>query len=447
MPLSVGLFAWTLLAVDAVAQSTSQVSAATARLSGRVVSAYAGSVADATITVTAIGANAPSPTTAEARSDRQGVFTFDRLAAGRYRVTASKAGFTSRQFVSSPAPRFEEGVEVTVTAGQPLANMELVLRRASSIAGRIAEPDGIPAPDVEVFAAVRQGNGHAVLAESRTTTAWNGRYRLTDLPPGEYLVVVRPGTSADPNRARANAERRAPESSSAARPFFDDTLYPGVTNDADADAVTVFEDVSAEGIDIWLTPGERFTITGRVFWPEGATAQNITIEYANLSAQRSGLWTVPEPGDYFAINGVPTGLVMLMARADSNRGPLAGVISTEVHVGGVDDVELTLRVPGTVEGRIIYEGNVPASSRPSRVALKQRLLPVSPLYPVPESAIGANGAFQIRHALGMYDVELPDLPAGFRIVRVTQHGRALPESRVHVAAGETIDSLEIVVGR
>jgi hypothetical protein len=211
--------------------------------------------------------------------------------------------------------------------------------------------------------------------------------------------------------------------------------------------VAVFENVPAEGIDIWLTPGERFTITGRVFWPEGAAVENITIEYANLSAQRSGLWTVPEPGDYFAISGVPTGLVMLMARADSDRGPLAGMLSTEVHVGGVDDVELTLRVPGTVEGRIVYEGDVPASNRPSRVALKQRLLPVSPLYPVPESTIGANGAFLIRHALGAYDVEVPDLPAGFRVVRVTQHGRALPESRVHVAAGETIGSLEVVVGR
>ena len=286
-----------------------------------------------------------------------------------------------------------------------------------------------------------------ILQETRTVAQWDGRYRITGLPPGEYLVVAFPAASSDPNRLRANAERRAPESSSATRPFFDPTFYPGVTTVGAAESVTVFEGIPADGIDLWLEPGERYSISGRVLWPEGVNAENIVIEYANLSAQRSGLWTVPEPGDLFRITGVPSGTVVLLARADSDRGPLAGVVTTEVNVDEIEDLELRLGSPGIVEGRIVYETTVPATGRATRIAMKQRLLPVSPLYPVPESPVESDGRFRIEHALGEYEFEIAGLPAGLRVTRVLQHGRSIANGRIRVASGETLTDLELVVGR
>ena len=314
-------------------------------------------------------------------------------------------------------------------------------RRDSSIAGRVAEPSGIPAPDVQVFAAVRRGAGYALLRETRTVAGWDGRYRIAPLSPGKYLVVVLPGTSSDPNRRRANAERRAPESSSSSRPFFDPTLYPGVTTASAAETVNVLDGISAEGIDIWLAPGERHSISGRIPAPEGTLAENVVIEYANLTAHRSGLWTVPEPWDLFRVTGVPRGTVVLLARAESNRGPLAGVVTTEVTVDDVDDVELRLATPGIVEGRIVYDASVPASNRATRIMLKQRLLPVSPLYPIPEGAVNTDGHFRIVGALGLYDFDVP----GLRISRVSQGGRAIPNGRIRINAEETLAALEVSV--
>ena len=288
--------------------------------------------------------------------------------------------------------------------------------------------------------------GHVLLAETRTTTEWDGRYRITGLPPGEYLVVVLPGASADPARVRANAERRAPESSSATRPFFDATLYPGVTSLESARTVTVFEGIAADGIDVWLTPAQRFSISGRVLRPDGTNVDNVAIEYANLSAHRSGLWTVPDPGDLFTITGVPQGTVVLLARADSDRGPLAGLVSTNVSTDDVEDVEIRLGTPGTIEGRIVYEADVPGAARATRIALRQRLLPVSPLYPAPESDVGTDGRFRITNALGLYEFELPALPSGSRITRVTVHGRDIPNGRIQVAPGDTITAVELFVG-
>jgi hypothetical protein len=332
---------------------------------------------------------------------------------------------------------------VTIGHGEQSSRIEFTLYRESSIAGRVAEPDGIPAPDVQVFAAVRRGSGHVVLHDTRSVAQWDGRYRLTGLPPGEYLVVVLPGTSTDPNRMRANAERRAPESSAATRPFFEPTLYPGVTTDASAETVTVFEGVPVDGIDTWLMPGERHSISGRVLWPDGITAENIVIEYANVTANRTGLWTVPEPGDLFRITGVPRGTVVLLARADSNRGPLAGVVTTEVNVDEIDDLELRLGPPGVVEGRVVFERDVPVADRAKQIVLRQQLLRVSPLYPVPESPISADGRFRIENALGLFTFEV----RGARIVRVMQHGGELANGRVRLANGEAITGLEVIVGK
>ena len=447
--LAAGLLAWMLLEREAVAQpaaaaqaaAAARAAAASGRLSGRVVSIAAGSIADAVVTLTRIEPSAPAPLTIT--SDRQGAFTFEGVPAGQYRVSASKSGYTNRQPLHASADRFDTGRELTLRDHEPAPHIELTLYRESSIAGRIAEPDGIPAPDVQVFAAVRRGATYVRLEDTRTVAEWDGRYRITGLPPGDYLVVILPSLSTDPNRMRANAERRAPESSSATRPFFEPMLYPGVTSLAAAETVTVFDGIPVDGIDTWLMPGERHSISGRIVGPENTTAENIVIEYANLTAQRSGLWTVPEPGDLFRITGVPRGTVVLLARADSNRGPLAGVVTTEINVDEIDDLELRLGTPGVVEGRVVYDASVPPANRATQITLKQRLLPVSPLYPAPEGAIGGDGRFRVEGALGTFDFDVP----GLRVVRVTQRGREIHDGRIRVALGDSITEFEVLVAK
>ena len=438
--LTLGLLAWTILAREAEAQ-TAPAPAGSGRIAGRVVSIASGSIADAVVTLTRLDGSTSTPLTLT--TDRQGAFAFEGVRAGRYRVSASKPGYTNRQPLNASAVRFDTGRELTIRDREHVPQIELTLYRESSIAGRIAEPDGIPAPDVQVFAAVRRGATYVRLEDTRTIAEWNGRYRITGLPPGDYLIVILPSVSTDPNRMRINAERRAPESSSATRPFFEPTFYPGTVTVDSAESVTVFEGIPVDGIDTWLIPGERHSISGRISWPAGTTAEHIVIEYANLTAQRSGIWTVPEPGDLFHITGVPRGTVVLLARAESNRGPLAGVVTTEINVDEIDDLELRLDIPGGVEGRVVYDASVPSASRTAHIVLKQRLLPVSPLYPTPQAAIGADGRFQISGALGVYDIELP----GLHIMRVTQRGREIPDGRIRIALGESISDLEVLVSK
>jgi hypothetical protein len=291
----------------------------------------------------------------------------------------------------------------------------------TTIAGRISHPDGTPAPDAPVFAAVPGRNGQLREVAS-AVSGWDGQYRLTGLGAGEYVIG-----------ARLNA--RAPV-----------TFYPGTASVDERRTVTVFDRIPAGGIDIWLEPlPQRYTVAGRIYWPEGRTIDNLAIEYGAPANPRMGIWYVFDPGGLFAIDGAPPGTMVLLARADSDAGPLIGIASTHVSVSEVDDIRIDLERPGSVEGRVLFTAPRPPSAEP-RVALTHALLRVSPLYPVEDGAIDAAGRFRIAHARGHYTFAVSGLPEGWRVLRVRRNSREVPGGRVIVGAAEQVSGLELEVG-
>jgi hypothetical protein len=301
----------------------------------------------------------------------------------------------------------------------------------NTVAGRISLPDGTPAPGAPVFAAVGDRPGRLrIVAE--TVSEWDGRYQLSGITAGQYVIGARmnnPGAIA--------------------------TLYPGVADSASSGAwnaatprrVIVFEGLPTEGIDIWLLPApQRYTVSGRIDWPEGRSIENLVIEYGGPTNPRKGIWYVFDPGGIFGIDGAPPGTMVLLARADSDDGPLIGMVSTDVSVAPVEEVRIVLGRPGSVEGRVVLGRPLPAGHTLSRVTLNHTLLRVSPLYPVEDSAVDSDGRFRIASARGEYEFQVDGLPAGWRVTEVRRAGRAVPARRVSVGPGETVREVELVVG-
>ena len=133
------------------------------RIAGRVVSAYAELMAGVTVTLgrrNAQGISFPAQTTT---SDSSGAFSFGQLPPGRYRVMASKPGYTARQAPDLQAEAgnfFEIGPAVELTEDAQVLDVQVVLQRTASIAGRVIRPDGSAAPDVRVQVAVQIGRAH-----------------------------------------------------------------------------------------------------------------------------------------------------------------------------------------------------------------------------------------------------------------------------------------------
>jgi hypothetical protein len=341
--------------------------------------------------------------------------------------------------------RFEAAMPLTLREGARTADVQVPLRRSASLTGRVVRPDGAAAPGIEVVLARRRGRELLTIADTQTTTAWDGRYEITDLPPGEYLLLAsglapRPPTLSSTEQAAFEINATRPDD-------FTQTLYPGVRATEPGETITLLEGVASDGVDLWLVPTRRFSVSGRVSWPPGVAVDGITIEYGNPTDRRAGVWTVSDPGGVFTIEGVAPGTVMLLATAESTRGRLMGTVSTDVHVGDVEDLSLRLEVPGQVEGRIVFSNDVPATARPSTIRLMPKLLNVSPLYPAPESPIDSDGRFHFTQALGEYEVVIPDLSPGVRITSVARGGFTLARNRIGIAAGETISGLSVTVGR
>jgi len=431
-----------VLLADLHAQATAPAATARARLSGRVVSTYVAGVAGVTVVLSPTDGRRIDQRTTTTDSD--GRFSFDGFEDGRYELSAVKNGYTSRRFNESTSS-FDAGVSVALHTGATVENVRLPLYRSARLGGRVVRPDGAAAPGIQVVLARRRGRELITIAGTQTTTAWDGRYAITELPPGQYLLLA--SALAPRPRTVSSTEQAAFEINATRPDDFTPTLYPGVRATEPGESITLLEGVSSDGVDLWLVPTRRFSVSGRVSWPQGVTVDGITIEYGNPRDRRASVWTVSDPGGVFTVEGVAPGTVVLLATAESTRGRLMGVVSTDVHVGSVEDLSLRLEVPGQVEGRVVFSNDVPIAARPKTIRLMPKLLNVSPLYPVPESPIESDGRFQLKNVLGEYEIAIPDLPPGVRITRVSRRDQILAGNRIAIAGGETAADVSVTLGR
>lgn len=225
-----------------------------------------------------------------------------------------------------------------------------------------------------------------------------------------------------------------------------ETLYPGTTDRLKAEPVEVFDGTATEGIDVWLEPAaRRYSISGRTLWPEGAPVERVVIEYGG-SDVHPGIWYVDDPGGLFTIEGASRGTYVLLARAETSNGPLMAIAATNVVNDSVHDVRLTLREPGSLEGRLVVEGTAGPDPSTLRLTPVQARLTLSPLYPVADAAADSTGRFTMPHLLGEFPFAVNGLPPGWRVRRVTRGGATLPDHRIIIVGGERVTGIEVVVG-
>ena len=472
MRLTFGIMAVLTSVLGVAAHVQSLPPPGTGRISGHVATAYAELVADATVTLVRIPQGGVPGDVRSLQSDPKGGFAFERLPAGQYWLSATKKGYTSRQpnprpnasatalpgatlAGVTPSSRFDTGPVIDLGDGSQAIDLSIVLHRSARIAGRIIAPDGSAAPDVQVLVAARHGDGRGpMLLETRTSSQWDGRYEITDLPPGDYMIGAQPGwkvvarSSTLAGNGAANAAgigvtmQRVGSTTE-----FRWTWYPGVEESEPGNAVTLLEGVAAEGIDIWLTPAQRFNVSGRVFWPVGVGVEDITIDYGDPPGTRSGVWFLSDPGGLFTLTGIPTGPLVLLARANTDQGTLIGIASTDVAIDSVHDVQIVVDRPGSVEGRVTFDAGLASPPGPASITLVQKLFRPSALYPVPEAAIGDGGRFALRDLLGEYEFVVDKLPPGSSVKQVLRNGVALRANRIRVMGGEVVNGVEVVIGK
>src|SRR5262249_26209529 len=174
----------------------------TATIRGRVTRPDGLAVARARVltnAMRAMGGGRTNVVSMSVTTDDDGRYEMTGLFAGNYRIRVTKPGFIDTFY----EPPGAEGSPFGVADGQIKSQIDVVLPRQSSVAGQIFDDFGDPVEGATVSAwQIRFQSGRRTLvsanAASRVTDDL-GRYRLSGLTPGQYVMstsIGQVGTAA-----------------------------------------------------------------------------------------------------------------------------------------------------------------------------------------------------------------------------------------------------------
>jgi hypothetical protein len=292
-----------------------------------------------------------------ATTDSEGHYELTNLPAGTYRLTVSRAGFSSLQF--GQRRPFETPSQIELSEGERVT-ANLALPRAGVIYGRVLDRFGEPVAGTRVQALrarVVQGQRRMQVMGAGDQTDDTGAYRLYGLAPGDYFVAASVG--------EVNAVRRDP-------PIY----YPGTPSFAEAQAIAVAAGTEVAA-DFQLAPIQNARVSGVVLNSAGAPVEAQVglvsdavgtgpITEANvLAASAFRLMGDSGPDGAFTIENVPPGpytltasLRMRVPDATLLKDGRTGTVSPDGRVTLDKQAleELVLRVPETASMPLVVSG-------------------------------------------------------------------------------------------
>ena len=282
---------------------------------------------------------------ASAVSDPEGHFSLDGLACGRYRLTASRNGYLSRD------PRFGAGMRnsiVTLSPGQQTAGVVLRLVPSAVIAGRVTTEGDTPVPNVFVQAMkYTYVNDRRQLSDAGTaSTNDRGEYRIWGLAPGKYYV-----------RATISRAAKMGPGGQVYVPIF----YPGVSDPSRTQTIELHPGDELTGIDLNFVSLHSVRVSGKVVNVSSLPAKGaqVTLVAGSGSMTFAAGQASADAKGAFEIRGVAPGSYVLIAEEFGNSDAekvTRGRTSLEVGETNLSDVEVAIGPGSSVSGHVKIEG-------------------------------------------------------------------------------------------
>lgn len=404
----------------------------TGMIVGQVVDAGTGSPIPEAIVRLSMPKYFESPAAPQGRvmADNEGRFFFADLPAGEFFVQAAKDGYTPGTYAQRRA--WGQSLLVTLADGERLTDVTLRVWKYGVIAGTVVDEAGEPVVGVAVRALIRnvvagrvQFGNMQLIPElvPLALTDDRGMFRLSQLIPGTYVVVVPSTQTTLPAAYLENADTALrnnlffsginevtllgqprtqqvgesalmtsarvlvppPPPSAGRMAVYRTTYYPAAATAGAATPIVLNAGEERTDIAVALRPEPAVRVSGRLVTPDGSAPPPITVRLVGSAMTDVVTANVPTgPDDVgfaavsgmsdaagrFTLLGVPAGdYVMQHASRFLNRqieqGRSAYWISQRVAVG-TEDVDLTvdLRPALRVEGRVEFRSASSAQPMP-----------------------------------------------------------------------------------
>ena len=398
-------------------------------------------------------------------TDSLGQFTFPKLPAGQYTLSANRDQFLPTSY-GQKKPN-HPGTPIALGDGQQMT-VKLPMLRGGAITGVVTSQDGEPLVNAQVRALRYDSSSgfKRLLQTGGAQTDDRGVYRMFGLQPGEYLVAAAPNV-IDLNMDRSLVDANAVESAVAAAnvqggsggqpptisvpvtiqtpgefvppPGFASTYYPSSAALATAMSVTVNAGEDRSGVDIavqalragniqgsvtgmpqtgavqiTLTSTDP-TLTGAPGLPGARVGQDGRFTVRNLPPGQYNLYayTMAAPNAITVVNGVVQQPVQPPRPQDVPH--LWG--RTQVMVDGgesTQDVSIGLQSGKSISGRVVFETQTAPDLSRGRVMVSVQQAPAAQpinLGPIPSAQMTPDGRFT-----------LDNVPPGRYILRANYAG-------------------------
>ena len=383
-------------------------------------------------------------------TDLSGRYEITDLPAGRFTVTASKAGFVA---ISHGQTRPNEmGRPVEVRDGQVVERINLALPRGAAITGRVLDEYGEPVAGAAVqpmqmryvngrLEPTMAGNGGVIGAMFQTPDT--GEFRVWGLSPGEYLIQANLAAGGGPFEPQG-------------RTGYSPTFYPNTTVPSEAQVVRVEVGQTASGIEIMLSPTRTARISGTTIDSRGQPLRSGFVSAMSQSPETvlvmRSLGGQIKPDGTFTISGVTPGTYMVRATVPPAGGaamPESLVATVTVAGDDVSGVVLMPLQPATITGRVLFD---PPTQSLEPSLLQLMVAPKNPrmMMPMPmpgRPVINEDLTFEAKAAPGDAVVRVMVTASGsqWSVKSVTHDGRDITDAGLTLGSGATVKGVDIVL--
>ncbi len=389
-----------------------------------------------------------------ATTDSQGRFEARELPAGRYSITASKAGFVTLQY-GQRRPS-ESGTPIEIRDGQVLERLVIGLPRGSVISGRITDEFGEPVANASVTA-MRYGYAggtRRVLPaggqNTRDNTDDQGQFRLFGLSPGEYYITAA-------YRAGGGEVTDPAEDTTGFAP----TYYPGAPSVVEAQRVSVGLGQELMNVSFALVATKLMRISGTVMDSNGAPPAGgmVMLLPADTRSAGPGMFQGGggriEANGRFRITNVAPGRYLLAARTGrdgpaTRAGAGAGQFARQAITVGTDDIEgigLVTSPGATVSGRVIGDNSSAPTVQPRDISVGARAVDPE-AGPMPggrgNTRVNDDWSFELT---GLIDARLlrVNAPQGWALKAVMLGGEDVTDTAIQLSPGQRVTGVQVVL--